>query len=158
MTNVFLEINFLELLLNLILATSVSVLTAYLTLKHFYKKEIWLRKEKIYSQIINDLVVLLDYFNKEYDSVLSFNKVGEDEFNIRKEYDRAKREIEKLRYTAGYLIKPEVNKLLSKMIKEISNMNIEERQGNYVGYLDRASESVDETIKKIIEIADKDLN
>lgn len=157
MIDLTIDINIFDLVLNVVLSAGVAILTAWLSLKHFYRQEKWLRKEKKYSEIIENLVILLEYFNKEFERATGMTEYIDDNDDFIKNYDNAKREIEKLRHTTGYLINPKVNVILNDMLKQFGFITVNERQGDYAGHMDRVYGVINEALKKIIQLADKDL-
>jgi len=145
----------INLFVSIITAIIASFITAKLTLKYFFKQEIWLRKEKKYSEIIDRLCMLLNYYEKESANyVLIEDNNFTDDFIS--EYKKALTEMEKIRYSTGFIIKPEVNEIIDNMINDFA-LEGEELQGNHFAYIDRVSSIIKETIGKIIDIANTDL-
>ena len=71
----------INLFVSIITAIIVSIITAKLTLKYFFRQEIWLRKEKRYTEIIDRLCMLLNYYEKEWtDYVLMEDSNFTDDF------------------------------------------------------------------------------
>jgi len=143
------------LIINLIVAIITATITAKLTLNHFFRQEIWLRKEKKYSEIIDRLCMLLNYYEKEWDSTVEMKTIDFTE-DFLSEYKKALTEMEKIRYSTGFIIKPEVNKIIDSVIKDFA-LEGEELQGNYFAHTDRVYSVIKETITKIIVIANTDL-
>ena len=64
--------------------------------------------------------------------------------------------MEKIGYSTGFIIKPEVNEIIDNMINDFA-LEVEELQGNHFAYIDRVCYMIKETIGKIIDIANTDL-
>jgi len=143
------------LIINLLVAIITATITAKLALNHFFRQEIWLRKEKKYSEIIDRLCVLLNYYEKIWDSAVEMETINFTEDYL-SEYQKAFTEIEKIGYSTGFIINPEVNEIINSMIKDF-DLEREELQGNHFAYIERIYYVIKETIKKIIVIANADL-
>jgi len=151
------KVNIIQLVTNLLVAITVAIITAKLSLNHFYKREIWLRKEAKYSEIVDKLSAILNYKSKEYD-IYVFNEEIDIDKNLEIEYKESLLALEKLRYSTGFIIDSEVNKIIDEMIKDFRIKGENEIQGDLFGHLDRVYSVINDSIPKIIEIANKDLN
>lgn len=151
------NINVFQVALNLIIAIITAIMTARMALSHFYRQEIWLRKEKKYSEIIDKLCTLLNYQEKQRDYFLMDKENEVEQESIELEYKNAEIELEKVRFSTGFIIKSEVNEIISDMIKEFELKGKNELQGDIVGYIDRVSEIIKGSIEKVIKIANDDL-
>lgn len=150
-------INIVDVLSSLIIAIITAIITARLALGHFYRKEIWLRKESKYSEIINELCKMLQFMEKEYD-YLVYGEATDDNYEaLRAAYKKAKLELEKIRYSTGFIINPAVNDVIDKMMKDFEFKTDNERQGDYFSYTDRIYGVIKDAISKIIDIANEDL-
>ena len=79
-----------SLLINLIIAIIVAVIASNLSLKGFYKQEIWLRKEVKYSQVIDSLSKMQRYYGHiidDYSDASESNRIKEDVDIREKEFE-----------------------------------------------------------------------
>lgn len=151
------NINVLEVAFSVIIAIITALITAKVALRHFYRQEIWLRKDKKYSEIIDKLCALMNYQDNQWGKfVLNKNNALEEEL-IEQEYKNAKKDLEKIRFSIGFIINPKVNKIISEMIEDFEIKDINERQGDIGSQIDRVYGVIKEAIEKIIEIANEDL-
>lgn len=155
------SINIADVLSNLTIAIITAIVTAIVTAKlslgHFYRKEIWLMKESKYSEIINELCKMLQFKEKECDYLLYGEKTDDTFEALNVEYKKAKLELEKIKYSTGFIIKPDVNDVIDKMMKDFEFKTANERQGDFFGYTDRIYGVIKDAISKIIAIANEDL-
>lgn len=147
----------INLIVAIVVAITTASITAWLSLTIFYKKELWLRKEKKYSDIINNLGKSL----KEYCDMIdveigkrSRNSNGDDDFNLM--VREAVRELELISITPSLTIDNKVRIILDNLLKE-SEMKGDELQGNWFPYFDRMYVATKKAMDEIDEIARKDL-
>lgn len=151
--------DYISFLINLIIAIVVSIITSYLSLRGFYKKEIWLRKEAKYSQIVDSLNKIQQYYSNIIDDLSGVSQVNEseeDELN-KMEYKIAKRDLEILSSSPMFIIHKDISDILNELVLSSNTMTKEERMGDYFSYYDRLLYEVKQTKRKIAEIANKDL-
>ncbi len=151
------SINVVDVLSSLFIAIITAIITARLALGHFYRKEIWLRKESKYSEIVNELCKMQQFMEKEYDYYVCGRETDDNYKALRAEYKKAKLELEKIRYSTGFIIKSAVNDVIDQMMKDFENKTDNERQGDYFSYNDRIYGVIKDAISKIIDIANEDL-
>lgn len=142
---------------NLIIAIIVAVITAKLSIKGFYKQEIWLRKENRYSDIINDLSMLQRYYGHVFDKAAGFSELTYMEELLEEEYNISRRQLELISFSQGFILKREVAQILSKLFSSSKDKSSNERMGDYCAYFDRMYSETQEAKVMIIEIANKDL-
>jgi hypothetical protein len=157
-------LDYISILINLVIAIIVAVLTALITsklsLKGFYRQEIWLRKETQYNQIIDSLNKIQRYYwhiiydDTRYNESDEYRKESEI---ISDEYDTAKRELEMLSSTPLFMVKSEVMGILEEMLKSANTKTEQERMGDWFSYFDRLGFEAKNAKNKIAEIAYKDL-
>lgn len=157
MIDLTIDINVFDLLINVFLSAGVAILTAWLALKHFYKQEKWLRKEKKYTEIIDSLAIMLKYNDIKYELFTNQIQHESEPPDLEAEYETAKNSLKILRYKTGFLIKREVSEILDDVWKSFQYKTLEERQGNMEAYIARIYNEIDEATQKIIKIAEKDL-
>lgn len=139
------------------MACLVAILTASLTLRQFYQQEIWLRKEQRYSEIISILSVILRYNDIKY--LIFTNQISSTDYSdeLELEYQKAKKELELLRYSSGFVIKPEVNNIINEIWSAYEYKSLREHQGDMEEYIGRIYKEIEQSMSKIIEIANDDL-
>ncbi|SEV83095.1 hypothetical protein [[Clostridium] fimetarium] len=154
--------DYTSILINLIIAIIVAVLTSNLSLRGFYRQEIWLRKETKYSQIIDSLNKTQRYYWHLIDEHSGCIENENDEENVERElreeeYILAKRELEMLSSSPVFMLNNEVIDILDELMKSSSTKSEDERNGDWVSYFDRPGYEAKEAKIKIAEIANKDL-
>ena len=149
-----------SIVINLIIAIMVAILTSKLSLRGFYRHEIWLRKEMKYSQIIDSLNKIQRYYWHLID-VHSGSKENDEknvELELREEeYILAKRELEMLSSSPVFMINNEVIDILNGLMKSSNTKSEDERKGDWFSYFDRLGYEAKEAKIRIAEIANKDL-
>ena len=149
-----------SIVINLIIAIMVAILTSKLSLRGFYRQEIWLRKEMKYSQIIDSLNKIQRYYWHLID-VHSGSKENDEknvELELREEeYILAKRELEMLSSSPVFMINNEVIDILNGLMKSSNTKSEDERKGDWFSYFDRLGYEAKEAKIRIAEIANKDL-
>lgn len=159
--NITLDLNIMQLLFSLMISIITAIITAKIALKHFFKQEIWLRKEKEYTKIIDELCTLLSYQGTLRDEFLSDHGIdidnSKDDKLIEEEYKKARINIEKVRFSTGFMIDSKVNEVIDSMIKDLVLKGEDEHQWDYFGYINRVYELIKVTIEEIIIIASEDL-
>jgi hypothetical protein len=151
-----------EILINLAIAIVVAIITAIITaklaLKGFYKKETWPRKEKKYSEIMDNLSILQKDYSDMYGSYTGIKKdieINDDNYII--ELNRAKKDLKLLSITPSFIIDNDV-RMIIKVLFEASEKQIgDEARGDYYSYLGRMCDEVKVAIEKIDRVARKDL-
>lgn len=149
---------YFSVLISLIIAIVVAVITSNLSLRGFYKQEIWLRKETKYSQIIDSLSKLQRYYGNIVDDI-SGNSISDnirDEADVG-EYKIAKRELELLASSPILMTHKDVSDILNDLVISASTKTKEESSGDYFSYYDRLWFESKEAKIKIAAIANKDL-
>lgn len=156
--------DYISILINLFIAITVAVITAVITsklsLKGFYKQEIWLRKESQYNQIIDSLNKVQRYHWHIIDGEIEHNETDEykKETKLREnEYKNEKRELELLSSTPLFMVKVEVMSILEELLKSSNPKTENEIMGDWFSYFDRIGFEAKEAKDKIAEIAYKDL-
>lgn len=150
----------LSILINLVIAIIVAVMTSNLSLRGFYRQEIWLRKETKYSQIIDSLNKMQRYYWHLID--VHSGSIENDEKNVElelreEEYMLAKRELEMLSSSPVFMLNNEVIDILDGLMKSSNKKTEDERNGDWFSYFDRLGYEAKEAKIKIAEIASKDL-
>ena len=144
----------------IVVATLTALITARLSIKSFYRQEIWLRKETQYNQIINSLNKIQRY---HWHIIDSFMGAEEDEYYKKElrlrenEYLIAKRELEILSSTPLFMVKSEVMDILDKLLKSAGTKTEDERMGDWFSYFDRLGFEAKEAKNRIADIAYEDL-
>lgn len=148
---------YIYILINFIIAIIVAVITAKITIREFYSKEIWLRKESRYSQVIEHLSILQKYYGDVFDKFTGASELKTDEDSINKEYITSLRELEIVAFSQGFILAEEVSEILNQLFYSSRNQTSNERMGDMVSYFDRMYCEVRDSKKRIIEIANRDL-
>lgn len=143
--------------INIFISILVAVITAKLALGGFYKQELWLRKEKKYSEITDKLVLLKKYYGDLFDEFVSNGEIERD-VSYEEEYKKAKREIELISLGSNLIINESVIERLERLMKASQHQTKNEIQGDIVSYFDRMYGEVEDTRKEIVKLAKKDLN
>ena len=149
-----------NLFIAIIVAVITSLMTAKLSLKGFYKQEIWLRKETQYNQIIDSLNKVQRYYWHIIDSYMGIeeNEFYKNELSLKEEeFKIAKRELELLSSTPLFMVKSEVIDILGELLKSANTQSKEERMGDWFSYFDRLGFEAKEAKNKIADIAYYDL-
>ncbi len=149
--------DYISLIINLIIAIVVAVITAQLSIKEFYKQEIWLRKEDRYSEIIKDLSILQKYYGDIFDEALGI--LGANGINdfLENEHKMSIRRLELVVLSQGFILKKEALQTLQQLFISSKTETDDERMGNYVGYFDRMYGETKHAKDEIIKIANEDL-
>lgn len=93
--------DYISLILNLIISILVAIITAKLSIKDFYKQEIWLRKEERYKSIINELSQIERYFTSQFEIVCGIISSDTDTDLINKKYKTSNYKLEILSTVGG---------------------------------------------------------
>lgn len=152
--------DYISILINLIIAIVVAVVTSNLSLRGFYKQEIWLRKETKYSKIIDALNKIQRYYGYLMDRLSGMLELDECSYENgvkEKEYMIAKRELEILSSTPILMIHKDVSDILNELVISSNTKTKDERMGDYFSYYDRLHFEVQEAKIKTATIANKDL-
>lgn len=156
--------DYISILINLVIAMIVAILTALiaakLSVKGFYKQEIWLRKETQYNQIIDSLNKVQRYYWHIIDSYMGVeeNEFYKNELSLKEEeFKIAKRELELLSSTPLFMVKSEVIDILAELLKSANTQSKEECMGDWFSYFDRLGFEAKEAKNKIADIAYYDL-
>lgn len=145
------------IIINIVISIIVAIITAKLSLNGFYKKEIWLRKEKQYTEIISGLSKLQNYYGKLFDfniHIIDNNPINED---YDTEIGKLLRDLEAISTTPCFILKKEVHLILKELFKSANNRIDDESNGDLVSYFNRMYGEIKDTNKKISELARKDL-
>lgn len=144
---------YLQIGINLSISIIVAIVTANLTIRSFYRQEIWLRKELKYSEIIQEMSVLQTHYSHLFDNMCGCEnniQILEEEFLA------AKIKLELLSINSSLIIKPDVSDIILDLFKSSSKKG-DELKGDYGSYYDRMAYEVKEAMNKIINLAKKDL-
>ena len=133
----------------------VAVVTAVISQKGFYKKETWLRKEKKYSEIIDNLSILLKYYGDMFhDSVGAKKYNGED---CIEEINKAKHELERLSMIPSFIINSKVRDILKELFHQANIKFGDDNCHDFASYLDRMYGVTKDSIIEIDSLARRDL-
>lgn len=146
-----------SILVSLGISIIVAIITAKLAVKGFYRQEIWLRKEKKYSKIIEELNIVQKHYGDWMDEIMGYPKSKKVDLEIIKEYRMAERELELISQEGFLVINGDVSDILVELFKSSKNMNLNEQQGDSFGYADRMYVETRDAKIEIINIARKDL-
>lgn len=152
--------DYISILVSLIIAIVVAVVTSNLSLRGFYRQEVWLRKETKYSQIVNSLNKMQRYYwkvNDEHLGVTDSNESDEEKELREREFMFAKRELEELSTSPLFMVNPEVVEILSDLVVSSNSKTTDEISGDWFSYFDRLGYESQEAKTKIAKIANKDL-
>lgn len=148
--------NVIDVLINILIALVIAIATANLTIKGFYKQEIWLRKERKYSQLIEELCIIHKYFIDIFEEYCTNGAVEVESQISRHEYEIARKNIELINASSGLILDSGISIVIDDF-KKILIMQGDELEGDYFSYYDRVSFELINTIEKIKEVASKDL-
>lgn len=144
-----------QLAFSLLIALVTAIATATIALKHFYKQELWLRKEEKYSEIVEKMSVLMNYFKWAIGEEIDPRTSEEDGIKYYREYKEIRKEIEVLRFSEGFIINFKVTTVLRELISNLQR--IENEAKHFFEIFDNSSVITITAINDIIQIANKDL-
>jgi len=147
--------NYAEMIFTLFVSIIVAIITAIISQRNFYKNELWLRKEKAYTNIINNLGVLQKHYSDMLDDAFGIKKYNSNDSKA--EVNSAQRELERISLMPSFIIKSEVQSILEKLFHAASIEVGDEKDGNYFAYYERIHEEIKKSIKRITELARTDL-
>lgn len=154
------SMDYISIGINLGIAIMVAIITSKLALKGFFRQEIWLRKEAKYSQIIDSLNKIQQFYWRMIDESSGEIDEAEDDLVRQKreeDFKNASREMELLATSPSFIISPKVHDIINDLVESSHTKTSEERMGNWFAYYDRLGYEAKEAKHKITEIAKKDL-
>ena len=146
-----------SIVVNLLISIVVAMIAAKLAVKGFYRQEIWLRKEKKYSQIIEALNIVQKHYGDWMDEIMGASTREESGLETIKEYMKSKRELELISQEGFLVINNDIPDILRELFQSSEKMTLNEQQGDAFGYADRMYAETIDAKKEIIRIAKKDL-
>jgi len=147
----------MEIFSNILLALIVAVVASFLSIKVYTKNELWQKREQKYSELINQLLVMLKYYSDKIDdghgpSFTKLNIINENE------YENSIYKIELVSLYPAYLLDPKISKMLNNLVSSSKALIGTEALGNRFEYFDRMGAETKSTIEQINTIAKKHLN
>lgn len=149
--------DYISILVNLLISIIVAIIVAKLAIKGFYRQEVWLRKEKKYSQIIEELNIVQKHYGDWVDDIIGSSRGQEYDLETIKEFRKAKRELELISQEGFLVIDNNISDIVGELFASSKNMTANERQGDSFSYADRMYGETRDAKIEIINIARKDL-
>lgn len=146
---------YIQTFITFIISIFLALFTSRISHRFFYKQELWLRKEKRYSDILDSLSILLKHYADLIDE-----SIGIKEYNYRdcKEVImKAQQELERLSMMPSFIIDKKVLVILKALFQAASDRIGNEREGDYFSYYERVYGEIKQSIEGIDRLARKDL-
>lgn len=147
-----------------VISAVFSILGAYLgvkfSFKEFHKKEIWLRKEEKYTELVNLLSDLNLYYNEQWSYATgecSDNNKSKVDAKLYEEIPNIKYKLEIIKLSKGFIMNKEVGIIIENLLLELNSKSLNESMGDVFSYVDRVNFAVEKAKDEIIKIANKDL-
>ncbi len=135
--------------------TASAWLAVPLALRRFRLEKRWEKQADAYERVLIALTNSKEYFEREFDAVITSTKIPEDEHDdLHRRYKEGLREIATCVALSGFLLSVAARERLKQLQKELDNANNEQ---DLYSYLDSKLYSITKCIDDLSQLASEDL-
>jgi len=145
-----------KLILQIFISVCAAFLAAWLANRRFKNEKWWERKADAYTNLIEALHNMKWFSGEHFDAEIEGRTLTEEyKEELWLEYKLGKRKIWRIAETSSFIVSPDVSIVIRDLEKALSNAGNAE---SYFEHLDEQWGAIDLCIKKVKDIAKKELS